>query len=186
MALTETAQLLGNLGEFVGAFAMVATLFYLAVQVRHSREATQANTKSVEQSERVSRAQVRNSITEQIVQINSLVLSQPALLAVQSRSIRNESLDGNEDEQVRTLAFIWLKHSENVHYQYRQGLYDESEYRAQREIWRVRLQESAFRDVWARFRQTFSPPFAQEIDQIIADSAIRLVATSEGSARVLR
>ena len=33
------AQLLGNYGEFVGAVAVVATLAYLAVQVRHSREA---------------------------------------------------------------------------------------------------------------------------------------------------
>ena len=37
------AQLLGNYGEFVGAIAVVATLIYLAIQVRHSREATVAN-----------------------------------------------------------------------------------------------------------------------------------------------
>jgi hypothetical protein len=30
------AQLLGNYGEFVGAIAVVATLGYLATQVRHS------------------------------------------------------------------------------------------------------------------------------------------------------
>jgi hypothetical protein len=35
MDLTSTAQLLGNLGEFVGAIAVVATLVYLAIQVRH-------------------------------------------------------------------------------------------------------------------------------------------------------
>jgi hypothetical protein len=34
MDLHSTAQLLGNLGEFVGAIAVVATLFYLAIQVR--------------------------------------------------------------------------------------------------------------------------------------------------------
>jgi hypothetical protein len=166
----DMAQLLGNFGEFVGAFAVVATLFYLAVQVRHGKEATLANTNSVEQSERVSRAQVRNSITEQIVQINALTLSQPSLLAAQGKSMRNENLDDIEEEQVRTLAFIWMKHSENVHYQYRQGLYDESEYRAQREIWSFRIQESVFREMWVRSRRTFSPPFAQEIDQIIAES----------------
>ncbi len=171
MTLIENAQLLGNFGEFVGAFAVVATLFYLAVQVRHGNEVTLANTKSVEQSERVSRAQVRNSITEQIVQINALTLSQPSLLAAQGKSMRNENLDEIEEDQVRTLAFIWMKHSENVHYQYRQGLYDESEYRAERELWRIRAQEPALRDMWARSRRTFSPPFVQEIDQIIADSA---------------
>jgi hypothetical protein len=44
------AQLLGNYGEFVGAIAVVVTLFYLAVQVRHSKDATEANTRSLDQS----------------------------------------------------------------------------------------------------------------------------------------
>ena len=34
MNLMDTAQLLGNLGEFVGAFAVVVTLAFLAVQIR--------------------------------------------------------------------------------------------------------------------------------------------------------
>ncbi len=34
MNLIDTAQLLGNFGEFVGAIGVVATLAYLAVQVR--------------------------------------------------------------------------------------------------------------------------------------------------------
>ena len=41
------AQLLGNYGEFVGAIAVVVTLAYLAVQVKHGKEATEANTKSL-------------------------------------------------------------------------------------------------------------------------------------------
>ena len=35
------AQLLGNYGEFVGAIAVVATLLYLAVQIRHSGTQTE-------------------------------------------------------------------------------------------------------------------------------------------------
>ena len=34
MTLMEISQLLGNVGEFVGAIAVVATLLYLAIQVR--------------------------------------------------------------------------------------------------------------------------------------------------------
>jgi len=41
------AQLLGNYGEFVGAIAVVVTLGYLAIQVRHGKEATEANTKAM-------------------------------------------------------------------------------------------------------------------------------------------
>ena len=48
MDLMSTAQLLGNFGEFAGAIAVVATLFYLAVQVKQSKEATKANTQSLQ------------------------------------------------------------------------------------------------------------------------------------------
>ena len=41
----ETIQMLGNLGEFVGAFAVVATLIYLTIQVRHSREAMEESSR---------------------------------------------------------------------------------------------------------------------------------------------
>lgn len=44
------AQILANYGEFIGAIAVVVTLFYLATQVRHSKDATEANTRSLEQS----------------------------------------------------------------------------------------------------------------------------------------
>lgn len=36
MSLMDTAQLLGNLGEFFGAVVIVATLIYLAMQVRQN------------------------------------------------------------------------------------------------------------------------------------------------------
>jgi hypothetical protein len=37
------AQLLGNYGEFVGAFAVVATLVYLAIQIKSARVASEAS-----------------------------------------------------------------------------------------------------------------------------------------------
>jgi hypothetical protein len=46
MPLTETIQILGNLGEFVGAIGVVATLAYLAVQIRQNTKSTRASTYS--------------------------------------------------------------------------------------------------------------------------------------------
>jgi hypothetical protein len=43
MDLMNTAQLLGNFGEFVGAIGVVATLAYLAVQIRQNTRATQTS-----------------------------------------------------------------------------------------------------------------------------------------------
>ena len=62
MDLMNTAQLLGNFGEFVGAIAVVATLLYLAIQIRHNTRATEAGTmQSVieNQSKKSCRGQVR-------------------------------------------------------------------------------------------------------------------------------
>ena len=43
MGLMETAQLLGNFGEFVGAIAIVITLIYLAVQLRQNTASVRAS-----------------------------------------------------------------------------------------------------------------------------------------------
>ncbi len=74
MDLLDTAQLLGNVGEFLGAIAVLVTLAYLAVQVRHSKEATEANTKLVEESHRLALAQnqiARVDLIQRQVQILS-------------------------------------------------------------------------------------------------------------------
>lgn len=169
MDLMSAAQLLGNVGEFVGAIAVVVTLGYLAVQVRHGREATEANTRSIAQSERVARAQVRSTITDQIIQISSLVLTEPALFDVQQKSIQGLPIDEAEAGKLRSLAFLWFKHSENVHYQYREGLYDEGEFQAQRNIWKNRLRETAWRDTFLASKNILSPPYVDEVERILEE-----------------
>jgi len=169
MDFMSVAQLLGNLGEFVGAIAVVVTLGYLAVQVRHSREATEANSRSVAQSERVARAQVRSAITDQIIRINSLILSEPVLFDVQQKSMRDQPIDDAEARRLRTLAFVWFKHAENVHYQYRQGLYDQGEFQAQRNIWKNRLRETFWRDTFLASRDVLSPPYVDEVEKILEE-----------------
>jgi hypothetical protein len=53
MTFIEITTVLGNLGEFIGAIAVVVTLFYLALQVKHSKEATEANTRSLEEGRKI-------------------------------------------------------------------------------------------------------------------------------------
>ena len=45
MSLMDIAQLLGNLGEFIGAIVIVATLIYLAMQVRQNTNALHAQSR---------------------------------------------------------------------------------------------------------------------------------------------
>ena len=62
----ETIQMLGSLGEFVGAIAVVATLVYLAIQVRHSKEAMEGNTKSLEESRQLAIAESYQARTQMV------------------------------------------------------------------------------------------------------------------------
>ena len=47
MDLMSTAQLLGNFGEFLGAIAVVLTLIYLTVQLRHSSRVIEMNSEVI-------------------------------------------------------------------------------------------------------------------------------------------
>jgi hypothetical protein len=53
MSFIEITAVLGNLGEFIGAIAVVVTLFYVGLQVKHSKEATEANTRSLEEGRKM-------------------------------------------------------------------------------------------------------------------------------------
>ena len=57
MSWLELTALLGNLGEFVGAIAVVATLIYLAVQVRSAKASLDANTAALEEDRRLALVQ---------------------------------------------------------------------------------------------------------------------------------
>ena len=57
MTVIELSQVLGNFGEFFGAIAVVGTLIFLAIQVRQSKEATEANTRSMDEGRRLVLAQ---------------------------------------------------------------------------------------------------------------------------------
>jgi len=46
MTLMDTAQLLGNVGEFLGAIVIVVTLIYLAAQIRQNNQALRASFES--------------------------------------------------------------------------------------------------------------------------------------------
>ena len=45
MDVIQITEVMGNVGEFVGSFAVLVTLIYLSLQVRHSRELMEENRK---------------------------------------------------------------------------------------------------------------------------------------------
>ena len=121
------AQLLGNYGEFVGAIAVVATLVYLAIQVRHSKEATEFNSKQVEQSNLLALAQNQiarvNLIERQVRDLTTS--SEMAEIIVRYESQGIDALD--EVERFRFWNWHIIQHYllDSQHYQYKLGMLDD-------------------------------------------------------------
>lgn len=86
----EIVQLLGNLGEFLGAIAVFATLLYLAIQVRDAGKAAQFAAVEANRSQRISSFYgLRDS---------------PYMPSIQAKLQRGEDLDA--EEQLRLISHV--------------------------------------------------------------------------------
>ena len=108
MTLMDMAQLLGNFGEFAGAIAVVATLGYLAYQIR--------------QNTIVARSSVRQGITQMYVnQIADVVVNRDLAEIFTDSTLGNE-LDYVDRFRLQARCLIELRRFENMHYQYSTGI----------------------------------------------------------------
>jgi len=137
MTALEWTALLGNIGEFIGAVAVVVTLVYLAAQVRLSKKATEANTRQLEElrrlnlvdnymrrSERVERGYRDSALSDALSRISFKASTDP------------DSLDEYEIHRMREWMHAHMHRIDSQHYQYQNGLLDEEGYRNLRKVLR--------------------------------------------------
>ena len=96
---------LGALGEFVGAFAVVATLIYLALQIRQ-------NSAMLEQNHEFSRASIVQESNVMYSTFRGLIAGDAALARIYRCALSEEVLEG--DEAIRFQAYLdmyfaWLE-----------------------------------------------------------------------------
>ena len=145
----QTLQLLGNAGVIVG-------ILLLVYELNQNRDMMEAQT----------RHEIAQSIVEQLGEIASN--GDLADLTRRARCGRLES----EVEEERYFAHVnsRLRYWEDAHYQYRRGLYDETEFSAQREAWRAFIHPGATQEAWNQMKLSFSSEFVREIDDLIANT----------------
>lgn len=145
------ATLAANLGAVVGLILLVVGL---------------------KQNEAIMRAQTRNEPSVAIVDPFARVAENPQLANLRRRADAGEELTPDETYQYKIITRAFFRYWENVHYQYRQHLYDEPEFTRQRDAWRGYAQSSptliAF---WCAERSEFSPEFVSEFDQLLPRGA---------------
>ena len=145
------ATLAANLGAVVGLILLVLGL---------------------KQNETLMRAQTRNDLSVGIVDLFARVAEDSQLASVRRRADLGEVLTPDETYQYEIITRAFFRYWENVHYQYRQGLYDEAEFGRQREAWRNYAQSSpAVVKFWCAERNQFSPAFVSDFDQLLTRDA---------------
>ncbi|MFT7043670.1 MAG: hypothetical protein ACJAW7_002432 [Candidatus Azotimanducaceae bacterium] len=120
MTFIEITAVLGNLGEFIGAIAVVVTLFYVGLQVKHSKEATEANTRSLEEGSKIALVNAFHArAVESSASFRMQADSPVAAIELKYRSSGVESL--TEEEAARLMLFhmsqVWRLDSSYFAYQ---------------------------------------------------------------------
>jgi hypothetical protein len=122
------------------------------------------------QNRQMMRAQTRHDLAQGIVgQIN--ILATDGELAELVAKVESGAEDVTEVERNRFQAHVnaRLRYWEDVHYQYRLDLYDESEFVTQTLAWEQFLDSHAVQEIWASTRFFYSPEFAEQIDALLSE-----------------
>lgn len=144
---------IGAIGEMVGATGVIASLLYLAVQIRRDRQNTRAHT----------RAMLAAIDVEDLRSIrdNDRLLESMA-----------KDLDLDEPDAVERLRFSLFirglaRAAENHFYQYRLGTLDEEEFEGQRKLWKGTFSHPRFRQWWDDHKGDYSLAFQRELSGLL-------------------
>lgn len=123
------------------------------------------------QSREMMQAQTRHEIAAGIVDLLLVPASNEQLADLMYRAEQGGELTATELFQFEMRSNALLRYWEDVHYQYRVGLYDEVEFSKQVEAWNAALQRSAgMRDYWCKVKALYSPEFMFQMDKLLPGS----------------
>ncbi len=126
--------------------AVVGGIIFLGVEIR--------------QNSQMMKAQTRNEVAVGVVELLTLAIDDADFANTILRGHRGEDLSDVEQYQYDQKTNAWFRYWENVHYQYRNELYDEIEYGVQREAIRTALTSGpGFATYWCARRSGYSPEF---------------------------
>ena len=165
---------LANIGEFIGGIAVIASIIYLAIQIRQ-------NTKLVKSSTLATNTQNWSSM---LVNLASLDKSD----AYMNGMLGKEDISPAQFLQFIQIARAMLVSFETQYHQYLEGALDKQIYLGYERACRDQiLAFPGFQMVWKITRDGFSPQFAELVDRLIGEldetASFRLVSEWQRLAR---
>ena len=148
-----------DLGRALGILANVGVLIGILLLVYE-----------LGQNRQMMQAQTRNAIAGTLINLRFNEANSDELSQIGLKMAQGEKLTPVEEQRFQALWDSYFRYWENVHYQYRSGLYDDSEYSAQREAWRnILLSFEAVREYLCSRRRVQSADFFAEMDELMGN-----------------
>jgi hypothetical protein len=160
MGAIEMVQVLGNLGEFVGAIAVVITLAYLGIQVRQNTKATKAATYSE---------------TTRGWQDYLQAMTRDDLELLMTLGSNLQALSAAEFLRASYLCRVLFRRMEHDFYQHRAGLFEAGTWNAYVKAFeRDTFNSPVIRAMWQLQREFLDPAFVASTDRIVERARARI------------
>ena len=125
----------------------------------------------LDQNRKMILAQTRNDISSQIVERLDRQGTDIQIASLKRRAESGEELSADEEMQLYLISVGRNRSWENIHYQYRQGMFDEMEFAAERNAWRrIISRDKSFLKYWCPARSTYSLEFVAELESLFDDN----------------
>ncbi len=151
-----TLEDLGNTGEFLGAIAVLISLIYLALQIRH-------NTMTV-------RAVTSAAVSESLARVTEVVGADPQTARVYTLGLAGDStLSPEESFQFNYLFATYMRRVENAYYQQLRGFVDSEHWQTTDRILSLAMELPGARRKWEGARSVYSDQFVAYVDRILIE-----------------
>ena len=147
----------GAIAELVGAIGVVASLFYVASQIRRNSSALEAATNQA----------VSDSTQQRLL---APAQSRDLATAIANAHGDYEGLTPAERIQLTFFSRATFRGVQNAFFQHRQGLLSETAWRDYEAIIRLNLERADVREWWQTERDGFDRRFAEYVDGLLAES----------------
>ncbi|MEN8182035.1 MAG: hypothetical protein ABFS46_05815 [Myxococcota bacterium] len=167
----ETIQMLGSLGEFVGAIAVLATLIYISIQVRHGSLLLEANQRATEENTRLARAAAMDRYSDAVSRWRGRIIENNEVAGILHKALQEEEMDEVSQLRLENLMVDW-HNTYRANFRRARTVRDEGLVR--QAVLSVARQLSAFRVLreyweWGRpFNELGAPDFTAAVDEELA------------------
>jgi len=157
-------EAIGAVGEILGAIGVIATLAYLAVQIRQNTQMVKAQTRDSITNKQLD---YYSSIYENDGSSESYFAAVSKEFDISDQAVVDELFQDKEFQRFALIVLGNFRLWENEWYQYQQGLFETEEFLPRQVNWSKNMSIPAYKLAWSFYRDEFSPSFRQVIDELV-------------------